>query len=327
MLSRSVVFNEFEMYYANHATNAHENVPQKVSVQVENLDEGDHVIDDDVGTQDTQVLDIDSPAIVNSPILQPTQPMAVDRPIRVRKSMRRLIEECNINFALSCAEEVDCSAEPSTYTKAIVFDREKWIVAMQEEMQSLEKNGTWDNVRLPAGKKAVHCKWIFKRKEGSSPSEATRFKARLVAKGFSQIPGIDYNDVLSPVVKYSSIHALFSIIAMHDLELEQLDVKTTFLHGDLEEEIYMDQPEGFIVPGKENFVCKLKKSLYGLKQAPKQWYKKFDSFMIANGFKRSLYDRCVYIKFIDGSPIYLLLYVDGMSITAKSKIDIANLKA
>jgi hypothetical protein len=180
---------------------------------------------------------------------------------------------------------------------------------------------------LPAGKKAVRCKWILKRKEGSSPSEASRFKTRLVAKGFSQIPGIDYNDVFSPVVKHSSIHDLLGIVAMHDLELEQLDVKTAFLHDDLEEKIYMDQLEGFIVPSKENFICKLKKSLYGLKQSPRQWYKKFDYFMIANGFKMSLYDSCVYIKFVDGSPIYLLLYVDDILIAAKSKIDIVNLKA
>jgi hypothetical protein len=120
--------------------------------------------------------------------------------------VRRLIEECSISFALSCAEEVDCSAELSTYTEAMVFgDREKWMFAMQEEMQSLEKNGTCDIIRLPAGKKAVRCKWIFKRKEGSSPSKATRFKAMLVAKGFSQIPGIDYNDVFSPVVKHNYI--------------------------------------------------------------------------------------------------------------------------
>ena len=103
---------------------------------------------------------------------------------------------------------------------------------------------------MPAGKKAVRCKWIFKRKEGSSPSEAARYKARLVAKGFSQIPGIDYNDVFSPVVKHSSIRAFLGIVAMHNFELEQLDVKTAFLHGDLEETIYIDQPEGFIVPGK-----------------------------------------------------------------------------
>ena len=152
------------------------------------------------------------------------------------------------------------------YTEAVVSgDREKWISAMQEEMQSLEKSGTWDVVRLPKHKKVVRCKWIFKRKEGLSPSEPPRFKARLVAKGFSQIPGVDYNDVFSPVVKHSSIRTFFGIVAMRDLELEQLDIKTAFLHGELEEEIYMDQPEGFIVPGKEDHVCKLKRSLYGLK--------------------------------------------------------------
>ncbi|WVZ69502.1 hypothetical protein U9M48_018276 [Paspalum notatum var. saurae] len=223
--------------------------PMESVCEVENLDEGDHVTHDDIGTQDTHILDDDSPAVVHSPVLRSTQPMAVDRPARVRKPVRRLIEECNVGFALSCAEEIDCCAEPSTYTEAMISgDREKWMFAMQEEMQSLEKNGTWDIVRLPAGKKAVRCKWIFKRREGSSPSETTRYKARLVAKGFSQIPGIDYNDVFSPVVKHSSIRALFGIVAMHNLELEQLDVKTAFLHGDLEEEIYMDQSEGFIVP-------------------------------------------------------------------------------
>jgi ATP-binding cassette subfamily B (MDR/TAP) protein 1 len=122
---------------------------------------------------------------------------------------------------------------------------------------------------LPKHKKVVRYKWIFKRKEGLSPKEPTRFKAWLVAKGFNQVPGIDYNDVLSSVVKHSSIRAFFDIVAMRDLELEQLDVKTAFVHGELEEEIYMDQPEWFIVPGKEVLVCKLKRSLYGCKQSPR----------------------------------------------------------
>ena len=124
--------------------------------------------------------------------------------------------------------------------------------------------------------------------------------------------------MFSPVVKHSSIRTFFSIVAMHDFELEQLDVKTAFLHGEFEE-IYMDQPERFIVPGKENYVCKLKKSLYGLKQSPRQWYKRFDSFILLHGFKRSEYGSCVYITIVDGSPIYLLLYVDDMLIAAKSR--------
>jgi hypothetical protein len=130
MLSRSVVFNESEMYYSNRATNAHDDVPQKVSMQVEHLDEGDHVIHDDVGTQDTHGLDVDSPTIVNFPILQPTQPMSVNRLIRVQKPVRRLIEECNMSFALSYGEEVDCSDEPSTVMKPffLVIVRSGWLL-------------------------------------------------------------------------------------------------------------------------------------------------------------------------------------------------------
>ena len=120
-------------------------------------------------------------------------------------------------------------------------------------------------------------------------------------------------------MKHSSIRTLLSFVAMHDYELEQLDVKTAFLHGELEEDIYIDQPEGFIVPGKENLVCKLKKSLYGLKQSPKQWYKRFDSFMLSHSVKMSEYDSCVYMKLVNGSAIYLLLYVDDMLIASKDK--------
>ena len=150
-----------------------------------------------------------------------------------------------------------------------------------------------------------------------SPSEPARYKARLVSKGYSQISGIDFNDVFSPVVKHSSIRTLLSIVAMRDYELEQLDVKTAFLHGELEEDIYMNQSEGFIIPEKENLICRLKKYLYGLKQSPRQWYKRFDSFMLSHGFKRSDYDSCVYLKTVNDSAIYLLLYVDDILMLQK----------
>uniref|UniRef100_A0ACD5YJF3 Uncharacterized protein n=1 Tax=Avena sativa TaxID=4498 RepID=A0ACD5YJF3_AVESA len=293
LLSRNVVFNESVMY--------HDSLPsdpspvaigeEGVRVQVEHLQK---TVDNNVVVDDTHEENIDDDVVQHSPTVlqQPQESIAADRPRRNIVPPRRLIEECNlVHYALSCAEQVENDSEPATYNEAIAsVDREKWVSAMQEEMQSLEKNGTWDVVRLPKQKKAVRCKWIFKKKEGLSPKEPSRYKARLVAKGFSQIPGIDYNDVFSPVVKHSSIRTFFSIVAMRDLELEQLDVKTAFLHGELDEEIYMDQPEGFIVPGKEDFVCKLKKSLYGLKQSPRQWYKRFDSFMISHGFERSKYE-------------------------------------
>ncbi|KAG8474280.1 hypothetical protein CXB51_033820 [Gossypium anomalum] len=195
-------------------------------------------------------------------------------------------------------------------------------------MESLHKNKTWDLVKLPKGKKTVRCKWVFKKKEGTPGVEELRYKARLVAKGYSQIPGVDFTDVFSPVVKHSSIRALLGIVAMHDLELEQLDVKTAFLHRELKEDIYMQQPEGFTVSEKEDYVCLLKKSLYSLKQSPRQWYKRFDSFMTSHDFKRSSFDSCVYFKKnSDGSFVYLLLYVDDMLIAVKDKGEIRKVKA
>ncbi len=329
VISRNIVFNESAML-----PNAPVQSQQSSSVQVEHFINAESTPDTVV--QDTPIaenlfIDHDSSSAPHSSsVVQPTQhSIAVDRPRRQINPPKRLIEECNIAaYALSCAEEVEGNAEPSNYNEAITSaDCNNWMTAMQDEMESLEKNGTWDLVKLPKEKKHVRCKWIFKRKEGISPNEAARYKARLVAKGYSQIPGIDYNDVFSPVVKHSSIRTLLSIVAMRDYELEQLDVKTAFLHGELDEDIYMDQPEGFVIPGKEDFVCKLKKSLYGLKQSPRQWYKRFDSFMLSNGFKRSNYDSCVYLKTVNGSAIYLLLYVDDMLIAAKDKSEIAKLKS
>jgi hypothetical protein len=133
--------------------------------------------------------------------------------------------------------------------------------------------------------------------------------------------------ISSPVVKHSSICTLLNIDIMHDDELEQLDIKTAFLYGELEEDIYINQPEGFVIPRKANFVYRLKKSLYGLNKSPRQWYKKFDSFMLSHGFKRCDYDSYAYLKTINGSAIYLLLYVDDMLIATKDKLEIVKLKA
>jgi len=198
---------------------------------------------------------------------------------------------------------------------------------MNEEIQSLYKNNTWTLTELPKDKQPLKCKWIYKKKDDITRVENARCKARLVVKGFNQKESIDFNEIFSPVVRHTSIRVLLAFVALFDLELEQLDVKTTFLHGELEEEIYMEQPEGFIIPGKEHFVCRLKKSLYGLKQAPRQWYKRFDSFMIGQGYYKSQFDDCIYFQtFRDGSFIYLLLYVDDMLIASCDKFSIRKLK-
>ncbi|KAE8692022.1 hypothetical protein F3Y22_tig00110863pilonHSYRG00024 [Hibiscus syriacus] len=166
-------------------------------------------------------------------------------------------------------------------------------------------------------------KWMATMKPTVTEKEGEKFKARLVAKGFSQQKGVDYDESFSPVVRHTSIRAVLALVVSWDLHLEHMDVKTAFLHGDLEEQIYMRQPEGFTQPGNEHLVCRLKKSLYGLKQSLRQWYKRFDSYMIKIGYNRCEYDCCVYVKSLDdGSFIFLLLYVDDMLIAAKNMDDV-----
>ena len=152
-----------------------------------------------------------------------------------------------------------------------------------------------------------------------------RYKARLVAKGFTQVKGIDYNEIFSTVVKHCSIRILMAIVNQFNLELEQMDVKTAFLHGDLEETIYMEQPEGFVEDKSK--VCLLKKSLYGLKQSPRQWYRRFDEFLLKTGFVKRGYDSCVYmLKRGEKVILYLLLYVDDILMASSSKDEIVKLK-
>jgi hypothetical protein len=209
MLSRNVIFNETVMFVDNPSVDA-PTEEQKISVQVEHLIDSPDV--DNVIVQDAPIakisLIVDDSSIAehSSPVVQsPQRSIAVDRSRRHPKPVKRYIEECNVAYAMSVAEEIEGNSEPSNYSEAITSaDRNNWMAAMQDEMESLEKNGTWDLVKLPKNKKPIHCKWIYKRKESISPSEPARYKARLVAKGYNQIPGIDYNDVFSPVVKHSS---------------------------------------------------------------------------------------------------------------------------
>ena len=135
---------------------------------------------------------------------------------------------------------------------------------MKEEINSIEHNRVWDLVELPKGCKRVGCKWVFKTKRDFH-GNLERYKARLVAKRFTQKDGIDYKETFSPILRKDSFRIIMALVAHYDLELHQMDVKTVFLNGDLEENVYMDQPMGFSVEGKEHMVCKLKKSIYSLK--------------------------------------------------------------
>ena len=156
--------------------------------------------------------------------------------------------------------------------------------------------------------------------QGHPDGSIEKYKARLVAKGFSQKPNIDYFDTFAPVTRISSIRVLLALASIHRLVIHQMDVKTAFLNGELEEEIYMTQPEGCVAPGQEGKVCKLLKSLYGLKQAPKQWHEKLDNVLLCDGFCTNDVDKFVYTKLENGECVIICLYVDDMLILVHALI-------
>ena len=142
-----------------------------------------------------------------------------------------------------------------------------WESAIIEEYNSLLQNNTWTLTQLPPGRNTIQTRWVFKVKAGANGTNP-RYKARLVAKGFTQREGIDYTETFSPVVKLNSLRAILSLVAARDLNITQLDIKTAFLYGEINEEIYLTQPEGFIVPERKTEVCKLNKCIYGLNKPP-----------------------------------------------------------
>ena len=201
---------------------------------------------------------------------------------------------------------------------------EEWKHAADAEYASLLQNETWDLVELPSGRQAIGSKWVFKVKCGSD-GKVERFKARLVAKGYAQKHGIDYDETFSPVVKCQSIRVLLAFALQNDLLLHQMDVVTAFLNGTLEEDIYMQQPDGYLQPGKEHFVCKLKKSLYGLKQSPRCWNKVLTEFLTSVGFVQSSADPCVYVQ-SGNCPIVVAAYVDDLIIATKTEKEMQQVK-
>ncbi|KAK8557125.1 hypothetical protein V6N13_035229 [Hibiscus sabdariffa] len=208
--------------------------------------------------------------------------------------------------------------EPQTYNDVIRSPESTlWKDAIKSEIESIMQNHTWELVDLPPGIKPLSSKWIFKQKMKADRS-IDKYKARLVIKGYRQKEGLDYFDTYSPVSRKTSIRMILAIAALRNLEVHQMDVKTAFLNGELDEEIYMEQPEGHVIPGQERKVCRLVKSLYGLKQAPKQWHEKFDNVMMTNGFKINECDKCVYVKTTDIGYVILCLYVDDIIIVGRN---------
>ena len=209
--------------------------------------------------------------------------------------------------------------DPRTFEEAMSdMDSGRWLDAMKFEMDSMYSNNVWTLVDPPEGIVPVGCKWLYKRKLGAD-GEVTTFKARLVAKGYTQRPGIDFEETFSPVAMPKSIRIMLAIAAYYDYEIWHMDVKTAFLNGDIDKEIYMEQPQGFISNRSEQKVCKLQRSIYGLKQASRSWNIRFDETVKSFGFIKNVYESCVYKKASGSSIQFIVLYVDDILLIGNKK--------
>nr|GEY16282.1 hypothetical protein [Tanacetum cinerariifolium] len=244
----------------------------------------------------------------------------VRRSVRTHKAPDRLCQNIEIDPDRLCFNvEVEEHSlgdlnEPANYKVALSDPEfEKWLVAMNAKMQSMYDNKVWRLVVLPPNAKVVKSKWIYKKKTDMD-GKVHIYKARLVAKGCTQTYGVDYEEIFSPVADIRAVRILIAIAAYYDYEIWQMDVKIKFLNGFLEEEIYMEQPEGFIDPNHPRKVCKLQRSIYELKQASRSWNKRFDEEIKKFDFHQNLDEPCVYQKASWSNVIFLILYVDDIII-------------
>lgn len=221
-------------------------------------------------------------------------------PIRVRE-LRDIYESCS--FALNVHD-------PQSFEEA--QKSQEWRDAMKEELDAIHKNGTWELVDTPPEKKIIGLKWIFKTKFKAN-GQVLKHKARLVAKGYVQEYGVDYEDVFAPVARMDTVRLLLALAASKGWPVYHLDVKSAFLNGEINEDVYVEQPKGFSIPGKEGKVFKLKKALYGLKQAPRAWYSRINTHLLKQGFHKNPHEHTLYKKESMGGEILLIcIYVDDI---------------
>ncbi|KAJ9682521.1 hypothetical protein PVL29_018440 [Vitis rotundifolia] len=213
-------------------------------------------------------------------------------------------------------------SEPTTYCTTLKISH--WFKAMQEEIKALIQNRTWDLVPRPPTANIVGSKWMFKTKL-KEDGTIDRYKARLVARGFSQMPGLDFGETFSPVIKYTTIRLILSLAVTLGWAMKQLDVKNAFLHGFLKEEVFMEQPLGFINEDLPNHVCKLKRSFYGLKQAPRVWFDRLSQSLLHLGFYYGKTDLSLFILCKGQSIVLLFIYVDDIIVTGNDNNIISDL--
>lgn len=263
----------------------------------------------------------------------------VPSPERIQPEGRHLRDRSKIKAPTRYQMNIAETHIPGTYEEALNGPQAKeWSKAIKEELDAHEKNGTWALVPRRPDRAPIKSKWVFKVVKNAN-QDIPRFKARLCAKGFQQREGVDFTETFSPVVRYDSLRTLLATVALKNLDIATFDVRTAFLYGNLEEDIFMELPEGAVVSSpdinrsiqederasmsdgtktSDEIVCHLRKSLYGLKQAPRCWNQRFTEFLCKFNFNVSDADKCIFIGRVQGHTMYLALYVDDGLLACES---------
>lgn len=275
---------------------------------------GTHKKDDN---SDTEVVEEEDNCSKTGELETESQPL--------RRSTRQSVRPSYLDHYVLVAEILETeriflmiNEEPWDWNEA---KHEKvWREACEDEIMSIKKNKTWTLVDLPMGCKAIGLKWVFKIKRNADGS-IKKFKARLVAKGYVQRHGIDFEEVFAPVARIETLRVIIALAASNGWEIHHLDVKTAFLHGDISEEVYVTQPDGFKVKGSEDKVYRLHKALYGLKQAPRAWNIKLKSILKELNFSKCSKEPSLFKKETRGSLLLVAVYVDDLLVTG-SNLDV-----
>jgi len=319
--SRNVVFDESSSWWSIEHQSLPDSEGLKEEMQIARIQLSK---DEDNTDSQEEVIDVDAEIKEN-----PWQTGIHDQPSEefnaatTSNPPRRSTRMKKPNAKYANAAVVEGVKEPETFTEA--SQNSNWNKAMEEEITALQQNQTWDLVPRPEDVEPISCKWVYKIKRRTDGT-IERLKARLVARGFSQQYGLDYDETFSPVAKLTSVRVVLAVAANKEWILWQMDVKNAFLHGELDQEIYMDQPMGFQNQSHPNYVCKLRKALYGLKQAPRAWYGKIAEFLTKSGFSVSHADSSLFVKANGEKLAILLVYVDDIIITGNDVEEICQTK-
>ncbi|KAI3435603.1 hypothetical protein D9Q98_001666 [Chlorella vulgaris] len=325
VISRDVIFSETD----SNSSSSSNILPQPISRPPHEVVS----INDDAADSDSvgaaQLEEQEQPPLLAPPVpLVP--PVPADNPPAQRPTRAAAQRPAHLwqddAYRITGRANLASISEPTTVSEALSSEQAaEWQLAMDEEMAALAANGTWTLEQTPAGVNPIPVKWVFKIKRDSS-GRVERYKARLVAKGFRQREGIDYDEVFAPVSKYATLRALLAKAAAADLHIHQLDIKTAFLNGELDEDVYIQQPPGY-EQGSSQLACHLHKALYGLKQAPRAWHVTLKTELESQGFLPSSADAGLFISSaITATPSYLLTYVDDILIFASDLGELQRIK-